>query len=389
MSNDSPLRDRDFRSVLIVVFVVMLGFGIVAPVLPIYARSFDVSRSAVGLLISGFAFVRLLSQAPGGSLVDRFGERPVAVVGVWIVGLSSFGAAVAPNFAILLIARCLGGVGSAWFISSMYSYVLGLVGTERTGRALALYQGAFTLGISLGPAAGGILGDRYGLEAPFVVYGLACLASGMIAVVRLKPRDQLAVTDKPTSESDESVITLLREPTYMLAVFGNVALWVLLIGSRVTLIPLFASEKLGQSESWVGTLVTASAVAALVVLPVAGRLTDRNRVKTLAAGMTLSAVIVAVMGSMSSPEVVIGLAVLSGMTIGVGQLPVTALVSGIDASKRGRAVSIQQMFGDAGGIAGPLLAGFFADQFGFGIAFVATAVPALMVGLLAFGVKRR
>jgi len=69
------LRDRPFRAVVFGTFVIMLGYGILSPILPLYARSFGVGYGAVGLLASAFAFTRLLFDLVSGSLTRRFGER--------------------------------------------------------------------------------------------------------------------------------------------------------------------------------------------------------------------------------------------------------------------------------------------------------------------------
>src|SRR6266498_109883 len=105
------LRVREIRVVVVGTFVVMLGYGIVSPVLPLYAKSFHVGYDAVGLLVSAFAFTRLLFDLVAGPLVGRFGERAVVTAGAAMVGVSSAAAALAPNFALLVVFRGAGGAG--------------------------------------------------------------------------------------------------------------------------------------------------------------------------------------------------------------------------------------------------------------------------------------
>src|SRR5204862_7101296 len=99
------LRIREVRVVTVATFVVMLGYGIRSPVLPLYARSFHVGYDAVGLLVSAFAFARLVFDLVAGPLVARFGERAVVTVGAVTVGISSAAAALAPNFTLLVLFR--------------------------------------------------------------------------------------------------------------------------------------------------------------------------------------------------------------------------------------------------------------------------------------------
>src|SRR5438128_12011217 len=82
------LGDPAVRVVVLLVFVIMLGFGIVAPILPLYARSFGVSYDAASLLISAFAFARLVFDPVAGPVIDRYGEQLCATTGVFFVGAS-------------------------------------------------------------------------------------------------------------------------------------------------------------------------------------------------------------------------------------------------------------------------------------------------------------
>src|SRR5206468_3455897 len=109
------LRIREIRVVILGTFVIMLGYGILSPILPLYARSFRVGYDAVGVLVSAFAFTRLLTDLGCGALVNRFGERAMVAAGAIVVGVSSALAAVAPTFALLVLFRAAGGAGSAVF----------------------------------------------------------------------------------------------------------------------------------------------------------------------------------------------------------------------------------------------------------------------------------
>src|SRR5947209_18854124 len=99
------LADRSVRVVMLITFVIMLGFGIVAPILPLYARSFGVGYGAAGLLISVYGFVRLVTDLFAGPLVDRHGERATVAMGVGVLAVSSVLTGLAPNFALAVIFR--------------------------------------------------------------------------------------------------------------------------------------------------------------------------------------------------------------------------------------------------------------------------------------------
>ena len=96
-------------------FAVAIGYGLVAPVLPQFAQSFDVSVTAASVVVSAFAFFRLVFAPTGGFLVDRLGERSVYMTGLLIVAVSTLATGLAQSYVQLLIFRGLGGLGSTMF----------------------------------------------------------------------------------------------------------------------------------------------------------------------------------------------------------------------------------------------------------------------------------
>src|SRR5207245_5299873 len=106
------LADRSVRVVMLITFMIMLGFGIIAPILPLYARSFGVGYDAAGLLISSFAFTRLIFDLVAGPIVDRYGERLAAPAGLLFVGVSSVATGSAPNCPLAVLFGGMGGGGA-------------------------------------------------------------------------------------------------------------------------------------------------------------------------------------------------------------------------------------------------------------------------------------
>ena len=135
-------------------FFVAVGFGVMIPVLPIFAASFGVTNFLIGLVVSAFAGFRLVTSPFVRRISDRFGHKRTIGVGMWIVGVSSALCGLAHNYWQLLAWRAVGGVGSAMFTISATALLLASVGPELRGRASGLYQGGFLLGGMTGPASG-------------------------------------------------------------------------------------------------------------------------------------------------------------------------------------------------------------------------------------------
>jgi len=172
---------RDVAVLSFVAFAVALGYGIAAPALPVYARTFGVSAFMASTVISGFALMRLLSAAPAGLMVDRFGERRIMSIGIWVVAGSSLLTALAQTFSQLLVLRGVGGIGSAMFTVSAMALLLRTAGPEQRGRASGAFQAGFLFGGVTGPAIGGAV-TGISIRAPFVVYGFTLVVAGLLAV---------------------------------------------------------------------------------------------------------------------------------------------------------------------------------------------------------------
>src|SRR6201988_728316 len=166
-------------------FTVALGYGIVAPGIPAFARQFGVGVAAAASVISAFTLMRVAFALPAGRLVDRFGSRRLMVIGIAVVAVSSVLAGFSRSFAQLLVLRGVGGLGSAMFSVSAQALLLASVPSGQRGRASGLYSGGFLLGGISGPAVGGLVA-AWSLRAPFFIYGCLLVVPAILAAVVLR-----------------------------------------------------------------------------------------------------------------------------------------------------------------------------------------------------------
>ncbi len=115
---ERPAVPAEIKVLVAAAFVIAVGFGLITPVLPQFAQSFDVGVTAASVIVSAFAFFRLLFAPAGGALVTRLGERPIYIIGLIIVALSTGASAFAQSYWQLLVFRSLGGIGSTMFTVS-------------------------------------------------------------------------------------------------------------------------------------------------------------------------------------------------------------------------------------------------------------------------------
>ena len=388
------IRDPLVGPIIGIVLILLCGFGLVLPIMPLFARSFGVGNDGAGLLIGLFGFARLFGDLIGGSIVDRKGERWSAIAGMGFLAVCASATAMAPTFVLACIWWGLAGVGSAVVFAALFSYILKTAPEDRVARTLSFFYGAFNVGVIAGGAIGGFLAGAFGLEAPLFAY-TALLLLGIPIYLRFVPRVPASATpaqsDSVTTEaaavegplpSGRIVRDLLRVPGFITALFLNLAYLWFVATIFNTLLPLFATDELRMSPGAIGAMFAVGIAAEFVVLFPAGTLADRYGRRTLMIPSLIGVVAMMVLlGTASSPIVLtIFLAVLAGFSGFAGVPPAAMLSDIVPKEHSGRAVGAFRFAGDIGFFLGPLIAGAASKSFGFQTAFVVVAmVPAIAV----------
>ncbi|WP_323794221.1 MFS transporter [Nocardioides sp.] len=362
-------------------FVIAIGFGLISPVLPAYARSFDVGVAAASFVVSIFAMFRLAFAPVGGKLVARLGERPVYLSGLLLVAASSFATAFAQSYTQLLVLRGIGGIGSTMFTISAMALLVRLAPPTIRGRVSSAYASAFLIGGMVGPLIGGALAG-FGLRVPFVAYAVALVAAAAVVGIRLS-----GARLRPTGTGPTAPPMQLREalaiPAYRAALGSAFANGWCNFGVRVAVIPQFALVV--RDETWVaGVALALAALGTAATLQVAGRLADTIGRRPLAiVGLLATGVTLGLIGLSGSLLVLLLLSALSGLGAGLVNPAQQATVADVIGNDRsgGTVLSTFQMAQDGGAIVGPVLVGVIADQAGFGWAFAATGLVSLLAVL--------
>jgi MFS family permease len=372
---------REVAVLTAVAFAVAVGFGVVAPAIPVYAREFGVGRTAAGAVISAFAFMRLVSALGSGRLVNRIGERLVLALGIGIVAVSSALAGLAQTYTQLLVLRGVGGVGSAMFTVSAISLLLRVVDSDQRGRATGLWQSGFLVGAIAGPAIGGPLTD-ISLRAPFFVYAVTLAAAGAIGLAFL---GRTELHDVEVNERPAATVTLpqaLRVSGYRAALVTNLGNGWALFGVRSSLIPLFVTEGMGASPTWIGVGFFVSAAAQGGLLLWAGGFADRvGRRPAMLIGSTVATLSLSLVAVTDSLAVYVVAMALFGAGSAFLSVAPSAVVGDVASGHGGTVIAAFQMSSDLGAVAGPLVAGRLADNYSFGAAFGVTAAV-LATGLV-------
>src|SRR5450755_2662335 len=381
-----PFRDLPPEVAILtsISFTVAIGFGIVAPGIPAFARHFGVSTAAAATVISAFALMRVVGALPAGRLVDRFGEHWVMAVGIAIVAVSSILAGFSASFTQLIVLR---GIGSAMFSVSARTLLLVSVPGEHRGRASGLFSGGFLVGGISGPAIGGLVA-AWSLRAPFFIYGGMLIIPALIAAAILRDAPaRPAAADRQTARPVAEMARALRSRAYLAASSANLADGFAVIGVRSAIVPLFVRDVLHRSAVWTGIGFGVVAVLNAAALLPGGRAADTFGRRPVVVG-----------GCLASAAGLIMLAVLPGLWgylaalavfgLGSGLLDVapSAMIGDILGGGGGTVVATFQMAGDAGAVAGPVAAGLLVDRVSYGAAFGLAAgvlILAAVLGVIA------
>ena len=367
-------------------FLIAVGFGLVSPALPVFARSFDVGITAASLVISVFGVSRLVFAPGAGALVARIGELRVYMIGLTAVAVTSALTAFAGEYWHLLALRLVGGVGSTMFTISALSLLLRLAPPEMRGRASGLWATGFLLGSVIGPLLGGAL-VAISLRAPFLVYAAVLVVVVALSGVLLRGSGKAPAPEPGAAPVPEvGFRRALRHPAYRAALLSNFGVGWAVFGARIALVPLVVVEVLEQPESWAGIALAAFAVGNALTLTVAGRIADRiGRRPPLLVGLAVAAAGTAALGVVGEPWLFLLVSLVAGLGSGLINPPLQASVGDVvGAGGRGGTVLAGfQMASDTGAILGPLLAGLLAELLGFGPSFGLTGAV-LVIGLVAW-----
>lgn len=378
-----PKIPREIWIMVSAAFIIALGYGIIAPLLPQFVVSFDVSMAAAGMVVSIFSASRLIFAPGAGKLVDKFGSRWVYLTGLFTVAITTALVAVAQEYWHIVLFRALAGIGSTMFTVSAMGLIVKLSPPTIRGKCSATYATAFLLGNIIGPLLGASLAFM-GFRWPFVLYG-AGVALAAVVVWVLMPslsRDGSAGSALPPMKLREA----WHDTAYRAVLTSNFAQGWINMGVRVSVLPLFAASVFHNGAAASGFALAVFAAGNAVVLQFSGRWADiYGRRPMILIGLVGTGVFVGLMGLADTIPTLLIVSAFAGAASGLINPAQTAAIGDVVGNKRsgGQVLSTFQMAGDFGQILGPIVVGGLADYFGFAKAFAVCAGVAAM-GLVAW-----
>jgi MFS family permease len=381
-----PRPDRILVWMCVLIAVNQLGFGGIVPVLALYARSFDVSQSAIGVAIAVYGLARFLLAMPAGRLADGLGRRPALAMGGLVTAAGNLLCAYAPSFAVLVAGRFVAGAGAGLVLIGGQIVLADISTPARRGRMMAVYQGVFLFAVSIGPLPGGLLAEHYGLRVPFLAYAVAGVIAAALAWIFIPETRSAGGADiEVTPLAFFSQVRILTGHTgFMLVSLVSFMNAVARTGGLFNVIPLLAHDRLALNADRIGLGLALASLVGLVVIYPSGMLVDRYGRKTVIVPATIMAGISLVL-FLLAPSYAWFLAgcVAWSVASGVGGAAPAAYAADVaPPGMNAAAMSGFRMLADLGYVVGPIALGLATDLVGADATLGATAVLLTATALL-------
>ncbi len=368
-------------------FVDMMGFAMVFPLLPFYATELGASPALIGWLIASFSIAQLATAPVWGRLSDRYGRKPMLMVGLFAAGIAFVVFGFATSVWMLLLSRTVQGAGGGT-TGVIQAYVGDAVEPSQRARGLGWLSAATSAGVMIGPAIGS-LASHWGREAPGLVAASLCVLNLMFAWKYLpesKPKHHTGAK-RSIRTAVWHVLSRPFEPLPRL-------IWIYAVGmgaftAMSSCVALYFHYRFGVTEKTIGyVFVYIGALAVIMRALVLGPVVDRfGETRTMRAGALLFALGLALY---TAPSTIWAMAlVLPLVPIGQALLfpSVTALATHrADPRELGQTMGVQHAFGGMSRVIGPLWATAVFQYVGPPYPFLVASAIMMLVLLLAIRV---
>jgi len=350
------MKKSPLASILSIVFIDLIGFGMIIPILPLYAQGFRATEWQIGLLLASYSFMQFLASPALGWFSDRYGRKSVLLCSLIGSAAGYMLMASAVSLATLFAARILAGISGA-SVGTASAYIADITPPENRSKRIGLIGAAFGIGFVLGPAIGGIL-SHFSVAAPFWFAAILSILNAIVMWVVLPEPERHAVRQQGRVDLRE---TLEQAGSWRLGVI-TVTYFIGIAGfAIVTVIYAQVSNRrfdLNQSQiSYI--FVMMGLIGALIQGGAIGRLARRfGDVDLAIAGFALMAVSMIAMPLAHSIPVFLLFSAGLAMGNSLSQPTISAIASkGASPALQGRVLGVVQSAGSLGRVFGPVIAG--------------------------------
>jgi len=349
---------KTFPILALCVFSSMLGVGIIAPLLPLYAESMGASGIWLGIIFAGFSISRAVFLPIIGRLSDRSGRKLFICTGLFIYAVISLGYIWADTISQLTLVRLVHGAAAGMIMPIAQAYVGDISPEGEEGKWMGFFQTAFLAGFGFGPLMGGVLTEHFGMSTAFYTMGGLNLLGFLAATLFLPEiRQRKMATNRRLSLREMGISGMVQ------GLFSFRLSFALGRGAFSCFLPIFAAIYLGLSPALIGMLLASNILLMAVLQVYSGSIADRfNRRALVILGSLVNLTYLVLIPLAGNFWQLLGLSILGGLGGAISLPAASALM--VDEGRKfgmGSTIAIITMAMSIGMAAGPLLGGVVAD----------------------------
>ncbi|WP_203364138.1 MFS transporter [Bacillus sp. REN10] len=349
-------------------FIIMVGIGLVIPILPFYVEKFGAGARTLGALIAVYSFMQFLFAPVWGKLSDKIGRKPLITAGLLGFAAAEFLFAFAAGIWMLFIARILAGIFGSALMPTAMAYVSDVTTPEERGKGMGILGASMGLGIVIGPGIGGWLAE-YDLSYPFIFAGIAAIVAAVVSVLVLpesySKEQRTQDAQKKANEPSVNQWEQFKQTIWSPAGFLLFLVFLLSFGlaNFQSIFSYYSWERYNYGPKDVGLIMLiigliGTFVQGYGVGKVTKKFGDRN---TVLGSLMLSAIGFVMMTTATN---FVGVIITTGVFfIGNSMLrpSVNSLLSKYAGSNQGYIMGLNNSFLSLGNVAGPLVAGMLFE----------------------------
>jgi len=376
---DKKSRTRVVVSLFFATFSSMVGIGIIAPILPLYAETLGATKLWIGIIFSGFSFSKLVFMPLMGRLSDLKGRKAFIATGLLIYIPVSLGYIIADSPFYLTLVRIGQGFAAAMIVPIAQAYMGEITPDGKEGKYMGAFMMALYGGFAFGPLMGGHINDRWGYDADFYALSTLSLLAFLFVIIFLPELGLHKKREALPSRAYRSMLGSRWISTLLMLRFMNA----LCTGAIVAFLPLYGKQQMDLTASQIGLILSANILFVSILQGPFGWIADRlNRKAMVITGETIFFGLLCLISSTQTFLQLMILSMFFGIAVAFSAPSMTAIM--VIETRRfglGSAMSLYNVALNLGTMCGPLLAGLLADSVGIGPMYIYFGLAGVLFAL--------
>ena len=347
------------------IFIVFLGIGLIVPIMPSFMKEMNLSGSVMGYMMAIFSLSQFIFSPLAGKWIDRFGRKIMIVLGLFIFSFSEFIFGLGKTVEVLFFSRILGGVSAAFIMPGVMAFMADITTDRERAKAMGYISAAISTGFIIGPGVGGFVAE-FGVRAPFFFAAVIAFLVAVVSLLILKePLSKEQLQQRIAASRESRFLSDLKKsfkPVYLTAF---IIVFVLAFGLSAyeTVFSLFTDYKFGLSASEIAQIITVSSIVAVIVqVLLFDKAVDMCGEKKL---IQISLVIAAISALLSTIVgnfwMILFVACVIFLCFDILRPALTTFLSRMAGSEQGYVAGMNSAYTSLGNIVGPAIAGILFD----------------------------